>query len=82
MQAEIDEMNGAFIAAIARGRRLPAADVPALHGSGRTFSAQQAATLGVTDGVMTLREVVAKFSSSRARLDLMRRRASAMAAAF
>ncbi len=82
MQAEIDEMNRAFVAAIARGRGIDAAAVPALHGSGGTFSAQRAAELGVTDGVMTLRDVVAKFSSSRARLALMRRRASAMAASF
>jgi signal peptide peptidase SppA len=82
MQAEIDEMNRAFVAAIARGRGINVADVPALHGTGGTFSAQRAAELGVTDGVMTLRDVVAKFSSSRARLALMRRRAAAMAASF
>ena len=82
MQAEIDEMNQAFVAAIARGRGMNAADVPSVHGSGRTFSAQRAAELGVTDGVMTLRDVVSKFSASRARLALMRRRAAAMASAF
>ncbi|WP_244646791.1 S49 family peptidase [Sphingomonas sp. CFBP 8760] len=82
MQAEIDEMNQSFIAAIARGRGIDASAVPGIHGAGRTFPAARAATLGVTDGVMTLREVVAKFSSSRTRLALMRRRAAAMASAF
>jgi len=82
MQAEIDEMNEAFIAAIARGRGIDASDVPGIHGSGRTFPAARAATLGVTDGVMTLRDVVGKLSSSRARLALMRKRAAAMADAI
>lgn len=82
MQAEIDEMNQAFVAAIARGRGMDPADVPGVHGSGRTFPAQRAADLGVTDGVMTLRDVVSKFSASRARLALMRRRAAALADAI
>lgn len=76
MQAEIDEMAGSFIAAIARGRGLKASEVSGIHGTGQTFSANRAAQLGITDGVMSLREVVAKYSSPRARLDLMRRRAA------
>ena len=82
MQAEIDEMNQAFVAAIARGRGMSAAAVPAVHGSGRTFPAARAAAAGVTDGVMTLRDAVSKFSSSRNRLALMRKRAEAMALAI
>jgi signal peptide peptidase SppA len=77
MQGEIDEMNQAFIAAIARGRGMAAGAVPGIHGSGRTFSAQRAAQAGVIDGVMSLRDVVAKYGSSRTRLSLMRRRAEA-----
>lgn len=77
IQAEIDEMNQAFAAAIARGRGIAASAVPGLHGEGQTFSASRAAAAGVTDGVMTLRDVVAKFGSSRNRLALMRRRAEA-----
>lgn len=77
MQAEIDEMNQAFIAAIARGRGIAASTVSGIHGSGRTFSAQRAAQAGVIDGVMSLRDVVAKYGSSRTRLSLMRRRAEA-----
>jgi len=79
MQAEVDEMNRAFVAAIARGRGIAPADVPRIHGSGRTFSAKQAAAIGAIDGVMTLRDVLTKYSPSRARLALMKRRASLMA---
>lgn len=75
MQTEIDEMAQAFNAAIARGRGIRASEVPGIHGTGQTFSAERAAQLGVADGVMTLRDVVAKFGSSRARLDAMRKRA-------
>lgn len=75
IQASIDESNVAFAAAIARGRGIKASDVAAIHGTGRTFSATKAAAAGTVDGVMSLREVVAKYSSSRARLGLMRRRA-------
>lgn len=84
LQAEIDECNATFVAAIARGRGIQAADVPKIHGTGRTFSAQKAAQLGITDGVMTLRDVIAKYGSSRNRLGLMRRRAEVqgMAAAI
>lgn len=77
MQAEIDEMNQVFASAIARGRGIAASAVAGLHGEGQTFSAARAAALGVTDGVMTLRDVVAKYGSSRNRLALMRRRAEA-----
>ena len=38
--------------------------------------------MSVTDGVMTLRDLVGKLSSSRARLALMRKRAAAMADAI
>ena len=76
MQAEIDEMAQAFYAAIARGRGIRASEVPAIHGTGQVFSADRATAAGVIDGVMSLRDVVAKYSSSRARLDLMRKRAA------
>lgn len=76
IQSEIDEMNEAFVAAIARGRGIKASEVPGVHGTGQVFSAKRAAQLGVTDGVMSLREVVAKYASPRARLDLQRKRAA------
>lgn len=76
MQAEIDEMAEAFNAAIARGRGVKVGDVPAIHGTGEIFSARRAAERGMIDGVLTLRDVIAKYSSSRARLSLMRQRAA------
>lgn len=75
IQSSIDESNLAFAAAIARGRGIKASEVEAIHGAGRTFSAAKAAASGAIDGVMTLRDVVAKYGSSRARLGLMRQRA-------
>ncbi len=77
MQVEIDEANLAFQAAIARGRGIAVGEVAGIHGEGRTFSAARAAAAGITDGVMSLRDVVAKYGSSRNRLALMRRRAEA-----
>lgn len=73
LQAEIDESDAEFVAAIARGRALKASQVHEVHGNGLCFSSKRAAAAGITDGVMSLREVVAKYSSSRSRLDLMRR---------
>ncbi|WP_342248615.1 S49 family peptidase [Sphingomonas sp. OTU376] len=75
IQASVEAANQAFVAAIARGRGMKVADVPAVHGTGKTFRAEEAFSRGATDGVMTLRDVIAKYSSSRSRLDLMRRRA-------
>jgi signal peptide peptidase SppA len=76
IEADVAESNQAFIAAIARGRGIAAGEVPGIHGKGATFSAKRAAELGITDGVMTLRDAVAKYGSSRARLGLMRRQAA------
>lgn len=76
MQAEIDEMAEAFNAAIARGRGIKIGEVAGVHGTGEIFSAKRASERGAVDGVMTLREVMAKYASPRARLDLMRRRAA------
>jgi len=76
MQAEVDEMAQDFNAAIARGRGIRVSEVPAIHGTGEVFSARRAAERGIIDGVMTLREVVAKYSTPRARLGLMRQQAA------
>jgi len=81
LQESVDDSNQNFVAAIARGRGMAAADVPAVHGQGKTFSAQRATQNGAIDGVMTLRDVVAKYGSSRSRLALMRRHAAALEAA-
>jgi ClpP class serine protease len=75
MQAEIDDANQAFIAAIARGRGIKAAEVPDRTARAR-YSRPRGREMGAIDGVMTLRDVVAKYSSSRARLGLMRQQAA------
>lgn len=82
IQASVDENNVAFANAIARGRGMKASDVAAVHGTGKTFSAPKALANGAIDGIATLRDVVAKYNTSRSRLALMRRQAEAMAAAI
>lgn len=81
IQSGVDESYAAFNAAIARGRGIKASEVPGIHGTGKTFSAQRATERGAIDGVMTLRDVVAKYGSSRTRLQLMRRQAAVAEAA-
>ncbi|WP_294353336.1 S49 family peptidase [uncultured Sphingomonas sp.] len=78
IQEGVDESNVAFAAAIARGRGMPIGEVAAVHGTGKTFSASRAQASGAIDGIATLRDVVAKLNTSRARLSLMRKQAAAM----
>jgi signal peptide peptidase SppA len=84
IQASVDESNVAFANAIARGRGMKASEVAGVHGSGKTFSAPKALANGAIDGIATLRDVVAKYNTSRSRLALMRRQAAVaeMAAAI
>lgn len=83
MQAQINEGVSAFHRAIARGRGISAtaAAVTAVHGHGRSLSARAAAKAGAVDGVKTLREVIAEYSSASGRLALHRRRAEVAALA-
>lgn len=76
IQASVDLSNTAFVAAIARGRGIKASEVAGIHGRGKTFQASQALANGAIDGVASLRDVVAKYGSSRNRLALMRQRAA------
>jgi len=78
IQAGVDDANAQFTAAIAKGRGIKAGDVARIHGSGKTYSSRQALANGAIDGISTLREVVAQYNSSRARLSLMRRQAAAV----
>lgn len=80
LQAKVDEETTAFVAAVARGRGVSVAKVKSDFGRGGVLSANRAVAAGMLDGVMTLRDVVAKYGSSRARLSLMRRRAEALQA--
>jgi len=76
IQDSVDESNAQFAAAIARGRGMSPSEVAAVHGRGRLFSARRATENGAIDGIMTLKDVVGKYSSSRSRLGLMRQRAT------
>ncbi|MDP1026386.1 S49 family peptidase [Sphingomonas sp. KR1UV-12] len=76
--ASVDQSNVAFATAIARGRGMKVGDVARVHGTGKTFQAPTALANGAIDGVATLRDVVAQYNTSRARLSLMRRQAAAI----
>ncbi|UYY60113.1 S49 family peptidase [Sphingomonas sp. S2-65] len=82
IQAGVDDANVQFAAAIARGRGIKPGDVAGIHGTGKTFSSRQALANGAIDGISTLREVVAQYNNSRARLSLMRRQAAAVESAL
>lgn len=76
MQASVDESYAEFLAAVARGRGVTAKDVAENYGQGSMLSARRALSAGMIDGIMTLPDVIAKYSSSRSRLTLMRQRAA------
>lgn len=76
IQASVDSAYQQFLGAVARGRGITKADVEQKHGKGALVEASVAANSGMIDGVMTLRDVVMKYSSSRSRLSLMRRRSA------
>lgn len=57
LQALVDEMHGQFIAAVAEGRKVKPEQVR-LWADGRVFTGQQAAKLGMIDGVAGLDEVI------------------------
>lgn len=76
IQKSVDENYADFLETVARGRGVTAKDVAENYGQGGLLSAKRALAAGMIDGVMTLRDVIAKYSSSRNRLALMRRRAA------
>lgn len=78
LQASVDLSNAKFAEAIARGRGMKTGEVARVHGTGRTFQSTVALANGAIDGIATLRDVVAKLNTSRARLSLMRQQAAAM----
>jgi ClpP class serine protease len=76
IQAGVDAAGRRFALAIARGRGMRLADVAAVHGTGKTFSARRALDLGAIDGIATLRDVIGRHATPQGRLDLMRRQAA------
>jgi len=82
IQSSVNLTYDQFLSAIARGRGEPKSGVEAKHGRGASVDAPVAHAAGMIDGVMTLREAVAKVGSSRSRLSLMRRNAAALEALY
>lgn len=62
LQARVDGHYAEFVAAVARGRGVKAADVRGGFGEGRVVSAYGALTLGMVDRVETLDSVIARLA--------------------
>lgn len=62
LQASVDETYAKFIAAVARNRGVPPADVRAKYGQGRVLSADAALAAGMIDKVMTCDELLARLT--------------------
>jgi signal peptide peptidase SppA len=59
LQGEVDQAHGAFVKAVAAGRKVSVAKVQADFGRGRTMMAQNAVYAGMADRVGTLADVLA-----------------------
>ena len=73
IQAGVDATYARFVAAVARGRRLPAGRVRGEWGA-QLLDAAASVDAGMADAVMEAREVVARAGSARGRAGLRRRR--------
>lgn len=62
MQESVDEYGQQFVAAVAAGRGVPAAEVVATFGGGRMMAAKDALAAGMVDRVATLDEEIARMS--------------------
>lgn len=62
--AQVQQTYEAFVKSVARGRNTTAANVKKGFGEGRTFHGQQAADMGMVDGVKSLSQVLAAFGSN------------------
>ena len=67
LQARVDTIHRDFLAAVGRGRGVPADYAKATYGDGRLFDARQALRLGLADRVATLDDVLSRPPSSAAR---------------
>lgn len=68
MQARVDEAAGAFIDAVAAGRKMSPKAVREKAGDGRVLGTREAVDLGLADRVATLDEVVAGLAAGRGRV--------------
>ncbi len=64
IRASVDDAYADFVSDIAKGRRVPVADVRNGYGEGRVVSASEAKTLGMIDGIATLQETLTRVLSA------------------
>jgi signal peptide peptidase SppA len=64
IQEHVDEMYQMFTADVAKGRRVPVADVRGGFGEGRMLTAKNAVKAGMADSVATLQATVDRFVSA------------------
>lgn len=67
LQARVDEAAGAFLDAVAAGRRMSPKTARERFGAGQTFTAREAVANGLADRVATLDEVIAGMSAGKGR---------------
>lgn len=63
LQSYADDVYGQFVAAVARGRGVPAAEVEGRFGGGRSVNARAALAAGMVDRVATLDREIARMSA-------------------
>jgi HK97 family phage major capsid protein len=63
MQGQVDEMNGMFIAAIAKQRGTDSKTINDKFGQGRCFTAKQALGVGMIDRIATLQETLERLGA-------------------
>jgi signal peptide peptidase SppA len=71
LQKSVDVTYGQFVAAVARGRGVDAADVSGGYGEGRAMSAADAKRAGLVDRLATMDETIARLSSPQIRGKMM-----------
>lgn len=61
-QAQINAINGDFVAAVARARGVTASVVHKTYGQGRVYMAEDAKARGMVDGVLTLDQLIERLA--------------------
>ena len=67
LQAKVDSIYAAFLAAVARGRGTTASAVRGAYGDGRLYNARDSVRLGLADRIGTFADVLARGPSSASR---------------
>lgn len=71
-QADVDELNGMFTAAVAKHRGVSVANVKSQFGDGRVFTAQASVERGMADKIATLDQVVRRLNAGSLNLANLR----------